>query len=485
MGNESNIDFDDTSKEIVRVNVTTELTDRENSILKRAVRKVDLRVIPMVVLLYFCAILDRSNIGSALVNGLKTGLHLSNVEEANVTSLFYVFYIILETPSNILLKKFRPHIWFSTIGILWSITIICLAAVKNGTAFVVLRCLLGVFESGLTPGLIGYLSYWYSRSEIGFRTILLFFAVPIAGIVGAPLAAGFASVHIKGFLGFQNIFLLEGILTLIVTSASFFLIKDFPEEVKYLTPEEKELLVNRLRDEQGMASKSHGSIKETIACLLDWKMWVFALVNYGINNAYVVIGIFGPTLIKGYGYSGIQSTYLAIIPSCFGLFGIIFSLTLVHYKVPFVVIITINSCIAITGFCVANFAQGKILRLVFLGVAGFGGLANVPLPPSWMSVNQGGIYKSIISSSVIVSFGTICGVVAPHLFVSSMGPKYTQGSLYTILANACSVLLAIALSFYFRVVNKHRDNNPTDVSNLTESEQRLLNDQHPNFRYKC
>ncbi|OLY80926.1 putative tartrate transporter [Smittium mucronatum] len=484
MGNESNLDFGDVTNEKVKVNVTLELTDREKSVLKRAIRKVDLRVMPMILVLYFCAILDRSNIGSALVNGLQTGLHLTNSEEANVTSLFYVFYIVLEVPANMLLKRIRPHIWFASIGILWSITVICLAVVKSGAPFVVLRCLLGIFECGLIPGLIGYLSYWYTRSEIGFRTILLFFAVPISGIVGAPLAAGFASVHIKGFLGFQNIFLLEGIITLIVTSASFFLINDFPEEVKYLTTEERNLVVERLRDEQGMASKAHATLKETIACLIDWKMWAFALVNYGINNVFVVIGIFAPTLIKGYGYSQIQSTYLAAIPSAFGLVGIIFSLFLVHRKVPFVVIITINSCIAITGFCVAVFAEGKILRLIFLGIAGFGGLANIPLPPSWMAVNQGGIYKSLISSSVIVSFANICGVVSPHLFISSMSPKYIQGSLYTVLANAGSVLLAIALSFYFKIVNKNRDNNPTDVSHLTESEQRLLNDRHPNFRYK-
>ncbi|OLY81516.1 putative transporter [Smittium mucronatum] len=480
---ESKVGIDLESKPPININVSSELTEEESILIKKCLMKMDLRILPIVILIYICALMDRSNIGSALVNGLKEGLNLNTTEEGNVTSMFYIFYILCETPSNILLKKFKPHAWFAFIGCGWSIACIGLAFVKNGAVFVVLRCILGALEAGLTPGIVGYLAYWYTRSEIGFRMTLFFSAVPISGIIGSPLAALFASINLKGFYKFQNIFLLEGVLTLAICFASFFLIRDYPDQANFFTPEEKELVVRRLKNEQGMASETHASFKQTISAMLDWKMWVFAVIFYGLNNAYVVLGIFAPTLIKSFGYDSIQSTYLAIIPNAVGLFGTMFVLSQVD-KRSYVSLICFNAIISIIGYSVASFTTAPVLRLVFIGIAGFGSMANIPLSLSWMSVNQGGIYKGMIASALVVSFGSICGVVSPRLYVLKFKPHYYIGNFVTIFAIVLSVILSIVLSLYFKAQNRYRDSNPVDLSYMNESEQRGLNDKHPNFRYK-
>ncbi|OMJ17140.1 putative transporter [Smittium culicis] len=481
-----NDDLELNEKSDLKINVAAELTEDEKNLIKVCLRKMDIRILPIVILIYICALMDRSNIGSALVNGLRDGLKLNNTEEGNVTSMFYVFYILCETPSNVLLKKFKPHVWFAFIGCGWSIACIGLAFVKTGTLFVILRCILGALEAGLTPGIVGYFAYWYTRSEIGYRMTLFFTAVPISGIIGSPLAGAFASLDMSKslkFMKFQNIFFLEGILTLAICAASFFLIRDYPDQANFFTAEEKELVVRRLKREQGMASETHATFKQTLHTMLDWKMWTFAVIFYGLNNAYVVLGIFAPTLIRSFGYSGIQSTYLAIIPNAAGLFGTMFVLSQVDKK-SYVMLIILNSCISIIGYSVASFGKGSILRLIFVGVAGFGAMANIPLSLSWMSVNQGGIYKGMIASALVVSFGSICGVVSPRLYVEKFKPKYLAGNLLTIGTIVLSVILSILLAIYFNSKNKQRDSNPVDVSHLSELEQRNLNDAHPNFRYK-
>ncbi|PVV04456.1 hypothetical protein BB560_001046 [Smittium megazygosporum] len=469
-------------QEKVLLNVLEELTEEQEELLKSSLRKRDWRILPITMLLYICALMDRSNIGSALVNGLVDGLKLSPVQEGNVTSMFYVFYILFETPSNILLKRFSPHLWFAFIGSSWSICCILLGIVKRGSIFVIIRSIMGAFEAGFTPGMIGYLGYWYTRKEVGTRMTIFFTALPIAGVIGAPLAGLFASIKIPGLLPFQNIFILEGAITLAICIASFFIILDYPDKATFFTPEEYELTVTRIRVDQGMASKSKISLKRTLAPFKDWKMWVFCLIFLGYVNVYIVIGIFSPTLIKSFGYTSIQATYLAIIPNATGLVGVILVLRFLN-KVKYSYMILAYSLITIFGYSVAVFYRNRISSLVFLGIAGFGTMANVSLSLTWMSVNQGGIYKGLIVSAFVISVGNIAGVASPRTFTKNFAPNYILGNILCVGLIVLSSVCVAILSIFFIRTNHKRDTKPVDVSHLSEEEQRDMNDFHPNFRY--
>ncbi|PVU88178.1 hypothetical protein BB559_005696 [Furculomyces boomerangus] len=464
------------------INSEIEFTDREIRILKKCTRKIDLRVLPIVIILYICSLIDRSNIGAAIVNGLVTELKLSPVEEKNVTAIFYVFYILCETPSNILLKKFKPHVWFAIIGSGWSLTCIGLAFAHTGALFIVLRSILGALEAGLMPGVVGYLSYWYSRKELGFRMTLFFMAVPISGIIGSPIAGALASLKIGMLKSYQCIFFFEGIATLIICIASYFLVQDYPDKVGFFTEEERSLVLCRLNSELGMASKSRISLKQTIKAFMDWKIWVFALMFFGVTNGFIVVSIFSPTLVKSLGYSSIKATYLAIIPSIGGFIGMVIVLNLIG-KVKYWILLVVFSLTIVLGYTVTAFGKGKILRLVFLGVAGLGANGITPIALSWMNINQGGIYKGMVASAFVVSVGSIAGVVSPTFYVAKYGPKYTYGSIFTICVSLMMTVLTIILVLYFKYENDRRDKNPVDVSYLTEDEQRELNDLHPQFRY--
>ncbi|PVU90018.1 hypothetical protein BB561_005070 [Smittium simulii] len=465
-----------------QINELKELTEEEALIMKSSLKKRDLHILPIIILLYIAALMDRSNIGSALVNGLVSGLKLNKTQEGNVTSMFYVFYILFETPSNILLKKVSPHVWFAFIGVAWSVCCIILGIVKNGTAFVIVRCFMGVFEAGFTPGVVGYLAYWYTRSEIGYRMAIFFSAVPISGIIGAPLAGLFASIKLGSLLPFQNIFILEGALTFVLCCAAFFIIKDYPDQAKFFTKDEYDLTVSRIRADQGLASKTKVSLSITLRTIADWKLWVFSILFLGYNNAYIVLGIFSPTLIKSFGYNNLTSTYLAVIPNACGLFGVMTVLLLLN-KRNYISLMIIFAAITIASYSAAVFYRNKTSSLIFLGIAGFGAMGNIPLSLAWMSINQGGIYKGMIASALVVSIGSISGVGSPKTFTSNFSTKYTLGNSIYIGGVAFSTILVVLLGIYFNSENKRRDQNPEDVSHLSEDEQRAMNDKHPKFRY--
>ncbi|PVV03292.1 hypothetical protein BB560_002239 [Smittium megazygosporum] len=475
---------DVTDKARIQINILTELTEEEKAIAKSALRKTDLRIIPIVVLIYLAAMIDRSNIGAALVNGLKPGLKLNNRDEGLVTSIFYVFYILCEVPSNMLLKRFRPHSWFGFIGTAWSTICLLMAFIKSGALFIVARAALGALESGFCPGVISYLGYWYTRTQISYRMTLFFCAAPLSGIIGNPLAAALVSIKLGKFMPFQTIFLFEGAITLAFCIVAFFIIKDYPEEAKFFTPEEKALVVSRLRIDQGMASEAKVDLRQTVKFMLDWRIWAFAQINFGIANFYVVVTTFSPTVIRNLGYTGTAATYLASLPSLAGLFGCFIVLGL-YSRFKYSDIILFFGSIAIIGYICACYFTGKVIRITFISISGFGLIPVIPVLLSWMSVNQGGIYKGSIASAIVVSYCSISGAISPNFFVTKYSPKFVIGNAFAICAYTVSLALTVVLKIYFSRQNRYRDENPVDISHLSEEEQRLMNDSHPQFRYKC
>ncbi|OMJ12351.1 putative transporter [Smittium culicis] len=465
------------------LNTTLELTDHERSLVKSALKKIDRRIVPLLSLIYIFSLIDRSNIGAALVNGLREELKFTAVQEQNSTTIFYIFYLIFETPANMMLKKVRPHVWFGLIGSAWSLCCIGMAFAKNGNTFVVARAFLGAFESGFTPGVVGYLNYWYCREEVGIRSTLFFLAIPIGGTFGGPLTAALASTNTKALRGFQMIFLVEGAITLALCIAAYFIIIDYPDEAKFLTEEERSIIVKRLNNEQGMASTVQGSRKQLFKILIDWKLYVFSVIFFGLNNLAIILGVFGAVIVQGMGFSGVRATYIASIQSVGGLFGTILLSYLLN-KVSYYKLILMYGVIAVIGYSVVTFGNGVGLRLTFYVIAGFGSVPLIPLPLTWSSVNQGGVYKGLIASAVVISLGTICGVTVPRLYTKQYAPNYNMGNYVTLGCAALSVILSVMLGLYFKAENKRRDNNPFSVNHLSEDEQRALANDHPNFRFR-
>ncbi|OMH84204.1 putative transporter [Zancudomyces culisetae] len=468
-------------EEKMEVNKAVHFSDAEMATIRRGIRKADFRVIPIMYLLYLASAMDRGNVGTAMINGMVQKLNLSPADQGNVTSLLFVTYIALEPFSNVLLKRTRPSIWFPILSIGWAIACMCLAAATNATQAIIIRLIIGGFEAGFTPGLITYMAYWYTREELGPRMSIMFSALPASGIVNL-LYGALVLIKINNLIPYQSIFIFGGLLTLLVGIASIFMIQDYPEQVKFLTEEERALIVKRLNASQGSAAKSRISIKSIIETLLDWRVWAFALLNMSRNNALSIIGFIGPTIIRGLKYSSSTSTFLTAIVSVIGVIGAVVFAFFFKKTKYWIRILTLDLFSALSLAIVA-YATNSKLRLAFLFIGGFPIFAVVPITMSWMSVNSGSTQKRALSSAAYMMVGSAAGMVTPYLFTTKTAPKFVTGYAYAFSLYGVSLIMVFLLTVSFKRANKQRDSNPKDVSHLSSEEQRAMHDFHPNFRY--
>ncbi|PVU95724.1 hypothetical protein BB561_001641 [Smittium simulii] len=459
------------------------LSHDEENIRKSYLRKTDLRVLPVIVLLYFASSLDRGNIGTATLNGLVEYLRLSSTDQGNVVALFTICYIAFEAPANMLLKKTKPRYWFTFIVTAWSLSTLYLAYAPNAALFIMGRCLLGVFEAGFTPGIVAYLPYWYTREELGSRMSVFFMALPISGMVGGPIAAKLVQTQILNLQRYQGIFFVEGIVTTAIGILTFFIMHDYPDTAKFYTPAEKELMTHRITLDQGLASKAKISRKQSFNALLDWKIYVFSLVGFGPNNCLALLGYFGPTIIASMGYSKTTATYMAGIPYACGIFSMFIVLRYINriqlWKL-YLICIPSN----ILGASLTAYALKPELRLFGLCLVGVGTCPITPVGMTWMSTNAGSVSKRMISTAIFTTITGLAGFISPYIFTSKYAPKYAIGHGFNIIMLCISLGCALFLAYYFKKENARRDANPVDVSHLSLEELQAMNDRNPMFRYK-
>ncbi|OLY81393.1 putative transporter [Smittium mucronatum] len=471
-------------KNNIKLNVEIELTEHEEAVKKSYLWKVDTRVLPIIILLYFCASLDRSNIGVAYTNGLIEQLKFTTADQGNAVSIFTIAYTIFEAPSNILLKKFRPSYWFCFIVCGWSACCMFLALAKSSAAFILIRVALGAFESGFTPGITAYLPFWYAKSELGSRMSLFFLALPIAGMFGGPVAGALVKIKIKSLKPYEIIFLLEGAFTCIVGLFVGLALADYPDTAKFFTEEERELAVRRISASMGLASKSKTSNKQSLAALKDWKVYVFGFIGYGINNCLYIIQLYGPSIISTMGYSGDTATFYSGIPFAFGFVGVLIGVYYVN-KIEiwkaYVVAVPLNiAAFAMSGFVYHN-NTAKMAGLCLGGLATCGVL---PFTATWMTSNCGSVAKRMVAIAIYSSIGGFAGIATPYIFASQFKPKYVAGNAYNLGLSCLTLLLVLFMRWYMARQNAYRDAHPVDVSHLSLEEQIDLNDQHPDFRYR-
>jgi len=166
---------------------------------RKLVSKIDLRVIPVLSILYLLAFLDRTNIANAAVFGLQKDLRLTGTQYNTALTIFFIPYIVFEIPSNILLKKLRPHVWLSGCMFLFGLVTICQGLVHNWSGLLATRFFLGLAETGMFPGSFYLIGMWYKRSEAQKRFSFFFGSTSLAGAFGGLLASAIGKMQgVKG-----------------------------------------------------------------------------------------------------------------------------------------------------------------------------------------------------------------------------------------------------------------------------------------------
>ncbi|KAH6857384.1 pantothenate transporter liz1 [Alternaria rosae] len=287
---------------------------------KKMRRKIDTRLLPMIILMYIMNYLDRNNIAAVRLAGLQDELELTSVQYQTTVSILFVGYILMQIPSNLFLNKTgKPAIYLPTCMIIWGIISGATAACQNFAGLVVCRFFLGFIEAAYFPGCLFYLSAWYTRKELGLRTAVLYSGSLISGAFGGLITAGITSNMdgTQGLRAWRWVFIIEGIITVAVAFAAFWILPNFPRTTSWLTEEERQLAVYRLQEDVGeddwVSAESQTFFHGLKLALLDIKTWVLTIMLLANVSSASVTNFF-PTVVKTLGYPNIETLLLTAPP---------------------------------------------------------------------------------------------------------------------------------------------------------------------------
>ncbi|KAK5001654.1 hypothetical protein LTR16_006813, partial [Cryomyces antarcticus] len=288
---------------------------------RKLVRKLDIHIIPVVMLLYLLSFLDRVNIGNARLYGMEQDLNLYGNRYQTAVSLLFVTYILSELPSNLLLKKCRPSRWIAFITTSWGIIATLTGITRSYGGLIACRLFLGLVEGGLFPGMAIYLTFFYTKRELALRIGYLFVSAALAGACGGLLAYGIGFMDgVAGQRGWRWIMILEGLPTFCLGIACWWLLADDPETAYYLTAEEKALmLLRRARQTGQTASAQRFHWADFRAALADWKMWAFCFAQFGADTMLYGYSTFLPTIIRGIGPQYSSAIVQVLTIPCYAL----------------------------------------------------------------------------------------------------------------------------------------------------------------------
>src|SRR5271169_636879 len=211
----------------------------DRTLERSTMRKVYVRLLPIAVLSYVLAYIDRINVSFAGLT-MQGDLGMSSAAFGFAVGTFYWGYFIFEVPSNVILEKVGARLWIARIMITWGIMAGATAAVTGATSFGVVRFLLGVAEAGFFPGIVLYFTYWFPTYHHARIVSGFLFGLPVAVAMGAPISTALLGLDgLLGLKGWQIMYIAEGIPTLLIGIATFFVLTDKPEQAKFLTLEEK------------------------------------------------------------------------------------------------------------------------------------------------------------------------------------------------------------------------------------------------------
>jgi MFS transporter, ACS family, tartrate transporter len=217
---------------------------------QRTIRKVSWRLLPLIIVIYFVAYIDRTNVGFAALT-MNKDLGLSAYVFGWGAGIFFLGYFLFEVPSNVILEKVGARVWIARIMITWGIVSGAMAFVQGPVSFVVMRFLLGVAEAGFFPGMILYFTYWFPKAYRARVISALFIAVPGSNAVAAVISGAILDMDgILGLAGWQWMFIVEAIPAVLLSFVVLAMMTDRPSLATWLAPEEREWLETRLQDER-------------------------------------------------------------------------------------------------------------------------------------------------------------------------------------------------------------------------------------------
>jgi MFS transporter, ACS family, tartrate transporter len=377
----------------------------------RAVGAAMRRLVPLLILSYFVSYVDRANIGVAALT-MNRALGLSAEAFGFGAGVFFLGYFIFEVPSNILLDKVGARRWIARIMLSWGLVSGAMIFVRGPISFTVVRVLLGIAEAGFFPGVIFYLTLWfpatYRARVMGYFTV----ALPLSSVIGTPVSAMLLGLDgIAGLAGWQWVFLIEAIPSIILAFFVWHHLTDRPESADWLPEQERSWLIGRLAAERALQDRRR--TYSVWQAMVTPSVLALSLVYFGVGANSYGMAFFLPQIVKAFGLSNLQTGFVAAIPFLIGTIGMLYwarrSDRLAERRVHTAAALALAGI----GMVVAAWSADPMVRMIGLCAASLGTFASLPvfwtLPTAFLSGTA-----AAAGIAVINALGNLAGFVGPY-----------------------------------------------------------------------
>ncbi|KAH6685921.1 major facilitator superfamily domain-containing protein [Plectosphaerella plurivora] len=453
-------------------------------------RKIDRMIVPIVSLLYLFCFIDRANIGNARLAGFERDLQLKGNDYNTVLSVFYISYIILEIPAIMLCKLVGPGWFLPLTSVGFGLVSILTAFVSNLSEVCAVRFVLGIFEAGMLPGIAYYMSRWYRRAELTYRLSLYIVMSPLAGAFGGLLASGILTLDSFGrFTQWRMIFAIEGIITVGLSVLAIFLLTDRPETAKWLTDEEKQLAVDRIRSERLAASEVLDKMDKT-------KFWNGISSPVTLSTSFVFLlgnitglglAFFAPTIVRTiYPDKTVVQQQLLTVPPYVAAALCTVLIPAISYRTDkrqlFIALCGPPMMVGFTMFLASTNPYVRYAASFLVATTAF---TTGPLTNAQVSANVIGDAARSSAIGFNVMLGNLGGLIATWSYLPWDSPNYRIGNGLNLATSSSILVVSLVTMVWMKNDNKRRDQRAAlaDTAELNAADVDRLDWKHPEFRW--
>ncbi|KAH7151510.1 major facilitator superfamily domain-containing protein [Fusarium sp. MPI-SDFR-AT-0072] len=440
------------------------------------VRKIDLRLLPLIVTIYLFNYLDRNSITQARLYGLQEDTHVKGATYQTAISIFSAGYIMMQLPSTLIMTKMQPHIFLPGCIILWACVSACTSATSSPAGLLIVRFILGIVEAPFFPGAIYYLSTWYTKKELGIRMALLVCGLLLsncfAGLISAGILSGMAGVgHLAAW---RWLFILEGLATIVIGVVAFFLLPDYPGTTSWLTEEERVVAQGRLAVDAGseeILGEEEITMKQAIlSAVRDYRVWLFACLQMS-TTASISFSHFFPTLIKQLGFK--NNTIVLLLTAPPYLFSFIWALSFAwdadrrQKRSPHAAISGLTAIAATIALVAITDQKWPRYALTFLVSAGTFGIYSTTYP--WLSstIVQPRV-KRAASIGIANTLANSASLFANYFWLDQYGPDFRVSWACILAFQGLGFACIMGLRYSLKRANKAFDELSATVDETSE-----------------
>ncbi|KAF2011667.1 MFS general substrate transporter [Aaosphaeria arxii CBS 175.79] len=455
----------------------------------KLVRKLDLFLIPVVMLLYLLSFLDRVNIGNARLYDLESDLNLSPNQFQTAVSILFVTYILSEVPSNLVLKKLRPSRWIAFITVSWGAVATLTGVVQNYAGLLVCRLFLGAVEGGLFPGMAIYLTFFYTKRELALRIGYLFVSAALAGACGGLLAFAIGHMHgTAGQSGWRWIMIIEGAPTFVLGIATWWILPDNPQTAYFLDDRQRALAVRRLTLQTGYTKSAVEFHWEDVRkAVKDWKVWAFCLALFGSDCMLYGYSTFLPTIIRGINPGASTAMVQVLTIPCYALGAITYLIVarVSDHQQKRGLWTVMLGLVSIIGYALLISDTSSSVHYAGCFLVAMGLYVFVGLPLAWLPTNCPRYGKRTTATGLQLSMGNCAGIMSSFLYPKGESPRFIRGHAVTMAMVAFAIIIYTVMWRYFSMVNARREAGKEDhlIEGMDEHEIAEMGDESPKFRY--